>query len=289
MLNISIPQMHREEGNAKDLVFSILTLEQPLSIIELMNRVHRQYNTAMTYQAVRKAVRALAGQGVLRKEGRKYSIKKEWILEVKGYFDTLLAKYSDGKHVSSFTASLGRENYAVYTFSTLLEVDNFWGDMMWYWADHIGENEDKEFVGYCYYHWWYLINLGRETRLYSHLLSKGISCHHIFPLDLPLNRWSAKLYGEVGVHVKLSSGREMDAIDDFVDVNILGDTVIQVKYPKSVVEELRRFYVTYKSTQEMSMKEVAKIVHATCDVKFITFRNPVIAKNLRHTYKRMLR
>ena len=75
MIELSIPQKGEETRNVKDLVFTILTEEKNLSLIELTNRIQRNYNISVTYQAVRKAVDKLNQQGVLEKIGKKYKIK----------------------------------------------------------------------------------------------------------------------------------------------------------------------------------------------------------------------
>ena len=72
MLELSIPQLGEESKQAKDIVFSILTKEHPLSLIELSNRVRKEYNLQITYQAVRKAVDVLSKQGVLTKKDKRY-------------------------------------------------------------------------------------------------------------------------------------------------------------------------------------------------------------------------
>ena len=67
MLELNIPQSGEETKNTKDLIFSILTIETNLSLIELTKRIRKDYNISITYQAVRKAVDNLIQQKVLKK------------------------------------------------------------------------------------------------------------------------------------------------------------------------------------------------------------------------------
>ena len=77
MLELSIPQLGEESKNVKDLVFTILSHEQPLSIIQLTNKIKKQYRVNITYQAVRKAVDMLVEKEALTKKGKVYSINKK--------------------------------------------------------------------------------------------------------------------------------------------------------------------------------------------------------------------
>ena len=281
MIELSIPQPGEETRNAKDMVFSILTVEQPLSIIELVNRIKKNYNAGITYQAVRKAIDRMHAQAVLHKQKKKYSISKEWVFQLKSFFDQLLTTYDSGKEIHAFTSDLAKENYAVYTLPTLYDLDNFWGDILKYLVDHLKPEEKRIAINYGHYTWWMMANLGRETRLYEYHKKKKVDTYFIFFRDLPLNKQSTKIYESLGHKVRVIEDKK---IDEAVAVNILGDTVLQVKYPKEIVGKIRRFFEKYKNTEEMSMKELTEIVHVPCEIKFIMFRNPTIAQNLRETY-----
>ncbi|MFH1770656.1 MAG: hypothetical protein ABH828_03805 [archaeon] len=281
MLELSIPQKGEKSGNAKDLIFTVLTQESPLSLMELTNRIKSQYNLRLTYQAIRKAVEKLNDQGVLKKEGKKYSISQEWLLELKTFFDKMLMTKDSGKTVYNFTKELAKEDYAVYTFSNLLDLDNFWGDMLMYLTKNIGPDEIKVAINYDAYMWWMLFNLGRETKIYKYNTKNKIKTYFLWTRDVPLNRWGSKVYSELGFESKVKNIMELD---ESVYVNTVGDTVIQVKFSKDIMKKIRTYFEKYKATQEISMKDITKIAHEPCEVKFIIFRNPTLAKNIRDTY-----
>jgi hypothetical protein len=281
MIELSIPQPGEESKNVKDLVFSILSAEYPLSIIELTNRIQRNYNISVTYQAVRKAIEGLLEQGVLLKQGKKYSVDKDWIFKLRSFFDQLLTRYDEGRSTNEFTVEPGKENYAVYTLPSLFELDVFWGDVLWYLTDHLTPQEDRNHVYVEYYAWWMLINLGRETKLVEHCVKKKVKVHMVLSRDLPLNRWAAKIYSDMGYRMKIAADRDSG---EYIVINILGDTVLQIRYPAAIIKKVRSFFEKYSTTQDMSMKEITEIAHSPCEIKFIVFRNPTIARNLRETY-----
>ena len=279
MIELSIPQIDEESKNVKDLVFTILTQEQPLSIIELTNRVKKEYALGVTYQAVRKAVNTLQNQHVLTKNGKKYSLNKEWILKTKSFFDTLLTTYDGKTKIKLFSTEVAKEDYAVYTFNTLLDLDNFWGDIMLYWADH--EKENKEYLSITHYNWWMIINLGRETKLFDSFKKKRIKSSFLTPVDLPLNRWASNIYTQMGVKTKITPLKDEST---FVDINIMGNMVIQVHYPQNILKKIKNFFEKYKNVQEVPLKEITRLAHEQGEIKFVLFKNKTIAKNLRDLY-----
>ena len=281
MLELTIPQPGKESTQAKDLIFSILAAESPLSLIELTNRIQKHYNLSITYQAVRKATESLCAQGVLEKQGKRYRINKAWALELKGFFDKLLATYETGKNTHAFTEHLKNEDYAIYTFTNLLDLDNFWGEIMRHWAAHLKQGENKQFFSYGHYAFWMLFNLGNETKLFQEFKNKGITSHFLFLNDTPLNRWAASIYEEQNVHTRI---REDLSTTDDTGLNLLGDTIIQVKYPESALRRLRTFFKKYKNLQETNPKELAELAHEQHEIKFIIFKNPALARDIREKY-----
>ena len=83
-LEITIPFGKLDgKDNVKNLVFSILTKEYPLKIIDLTNFIRKRYGKSVTFQAVRKALIQLVSDGVLIKEGTSFQINKNWVFESK--------------------------------------------------------------------------------------------------------------------------------------------------------------------------------------------------------------
>ena len=282
MIELSIPQAGEETKTGKDIVFSILTQQQPLSAIEIVRIARREYRVGLTYQAIKKAIDTLLHQRVLTKEGKTYRINKHWLMNVKQTVDKLLTSYDSGKQIKGFTTDFAKDQYAVYTLTNLFDLDNFWDDILIYLSEHLQSTEHRSFVAQVHYTWWLLINLGKETRLFEGFIKDNIPCFNSVLCNVPLNKLAQKSYKEMRVHFKL--GLEKTKDKEMVDVNVVGDTVIQVHYPQEIVERLAEFYRKYRTTEEMSLKEITKIVHTPCEIKFTVFKNREIAQNLRENY-----
>jgi hypothetical protein len=282
MLKLEIPQLGEDSKNVKDLVFTILTEEQPFSIMELYNRIKTKYAASITYQAVRKAVNNLEEHKILEKTNKKYSINKEWVLKIKSYFDKLLTTYETGSKPKVFTADLAKEDYAIYTFNNLYDLDNFWGDIQLYWAQH--EKTNKTFFSNTHYNWWFIINFGLESKIFDLFKKKKIKSYCIFRNKKPLNLWAQQIYTQYKVKSVFTTVADEDPL---VDINILGDIVIQVHYPKNIARRLRSFFQKYKNMQEISVQEITQIAHLEGEIKFVMFKNPLIAKRLCEGYVKM--
>ena len=282
MIELSIPQAGEETKASKDIVFSILRQQQPLSAIQIVNISRRQYNVGLTYQAITKAINALVEQQVLIKEERLYRINKTWLMQLKSTVDELLMNYDTGKQKTSFSTDFTKDKYASYTLANLFDLDNFWNDILIHLASNLQPSEHRSFVGHVHYSWWLFINLGQETRLFESFIKKKINCYNLSICKTPLNRWAQKSYSDLGLKFKV--GTEKPEIKEMVDVNVVGDSVIQVHYPKKIVKLLVQFYEKYDKIEEISSRELTKIVHTQCEIKFTVFQNSEIAKSLREQY-----
>lgn len=286
MIELNITQPEGKSKNAKDIIFSILTKEQPLSQIEIFNRAKKLYNINLTYQAIRKAIETLIEQDIIKKDERKLSINKVWILDMKTFFDSLLTTYETKHNITSFKDEMIKENYAIYTFNNLLDLDNFWGDIMWHWIRNMKKIEPKRYFGYAHYSWWFLINLGRETRLLNEYIKKGINSYFIFYRDLPLNHWAADMQKNIGYKGKI---KENIKLDEYTSFNIMGNYVIQIKYPKKIINKIREIYENNSSIEKINISTLSKLAHEPCEIKFIMFKNKEIADNLFDTYTKMIK
>jgi len=286
MIEISLPQIGESAESVKDRVITILSEEYPLTTMQLYLKIKRNYNLSVTYQAVRKAIESLMDKKILEREEKSYKINKQWIFETKSFFDSLLLKYEEGRKFLKISPEFNKDNYSIYTFNTLLDLDNFWGDIMLYWADHIKSEEPREFIAVGHYSWWMLINFGRETKIFEYYNKKKIKSSFILWKNNCLNKWAIKIYKNLKLKCSISENKQED---EHSSINVMGDTIIQVQYDKKIIEKLRRFFEQNKSIQEAKIEEITKLAHAPCEIKFILYKNKSLAKTLRESYKKHLK
>ncbi|MCF7871903.1 hypothetical protein K9L97_02610 [Candidatus Woesearchaeota archaeon] len=275
MIEFSIPQKGEETRNLKDLVFTLLTEEHSLTIMQIYNKIRKNYNISITYQGVRKAVEYLQEKTILEKTNKKYSLNQKWIIKYKSFFDKLATK--EGKNIHEFSRDIVKENYSIYTLNNLLELDMFWGDILTYLPKHLEKDEPKVAIMKPNYCWWMLINLGRETKIYENY--KKLKTKWILTKNNPLNKWAAKIYEDTGAKIKFIKDDKSNS-----DINIVGDTIIKVDYTKQIIKKIEEFFKKYKTVQEMSMKEITEIAHKKCEIKLTIYKDKVFAENFRKLY-----
>ena len=122
-LQLTLPLGNKND--VKSLVFTILTKEYPLKLIELTNFIRKRYGKSVTFQAVRKAVLGLVEEGVLQQEEHAYNINKEWIKNSKKFIDDLYAEVYKEKTMPKSVDSITGE-VSVFTFNSLNELMKFW-------------------------------------------------------------------------------------------------------------------------------------------------------------------
>src|SRR3989338_7196434 len=122
-LRITLP--FGKEDNVKNLVFTILTKEYPLKIIDLTNFIRKRYGKSVTFQAVRKALMELTEQGVLERQDAQFSIRKEWVKESKQFIDKLYHDLHNEKVKPKGVDSI-HGDISVFTFDSLNKLMLFW-------------------------------------------------------------------------------------------------------------------------------------------------------------------
>ncbi|MBU0662074.1 hypothetical protein KJ891_01310, partial [Candidatus Micrarchaeota archaeon] len=79
MQAVSIPKINGGAKSTRDAIISLLSSKWPLSAKEIYGRLAREHGFEGTYQAVHKAIAQALAEGVVVREGKGYSLSKEWI------------------------------------------------------------------------------------------------------------------------------------------------------------------------------------------------------------------
>src|SRR3989344_5311811 len=214
MLKLHLPQIGAETKTCKDIIITILSNEQPLSIIEIYNRAKKQHNLGITYQGIRRAVDILCEEGVLSKENRKYSINKKWVIELKGFIDRLLLNSDNTKKVVLFNEEIAKEDYAVYTFNNLYDLDNFWSELILHWVKSLKKGDNNHYFSYYHYGFWFLLNLGKETKLFEEVKKRKCITNVICLKRNPINEWGIELYKKIGINAIFNEGINSEGSTD---------------------------------------------------------------------------
>ena len=266
-----------EKKNVKDLVFTILTKEYPLKIIELTNLIRKRYGRGVTFQAVRKAILELVEENVLGKKGKEFSINKEWVYETKttlnDLYEDLTKKKTTPKSIESIKGEI-----SVFTFNSINELMKFWEDIIddWY------ENYKKGGLNInCYqgiHGWEGLLHPDREKVLMGRLKKKGIKSYALSSNKTPLDRYIWKFYKSIGL--KVGYFKTTSSFDKNHYIATYGDIIVQATYPKKIVEEMERFFKKNKTIEDLNLKELSDIANKKVKVQLTVIKNKAMAEQI---------
>jgi hypothetical protein len=273
-LEISLP--FGKKDNVKDIVFSILTSEYPLKIIELTNYIRKRYGKSITFQGVRKAVLELVEDGVLIREDNSFMINKDWAKEARDKLSSIYEKLNQ-KQSSDVKSIEG--DVTVFTFDSLNDLMKYWEDIIegWYKKFRHGDYAFNCFQGS--HGWEALLHPGREKQIMSQLKNKRIKSYAIYTGNTPLDRYIVKFYKSiVGPNCALMPSSKH--FDRGFYIATYGDLIVQIQYPDRLILELENFFKKNTSLDNMDMKSLSDIVNKKLKVKLTVIKNLDMAKHI---------
>lgn len=274
-LRITLP--FGKEDNVKNLVFSILTKEYPLKIIDLTNFIRKRYGKSVTFQAVRKAILQLVEEGVLLNQNNQFSINKEWVINSKKQLDSLYEELTKEKTTPRSIDSIKGE-ISVFTFDSLNKMMKFWEDIVDDWFDHFKEGDANINCWQGAHGWEGLLHPDRERTLMGRLKEKGIKSYVLSIGNTPLDRYIWNFYKKIGI--KISFSPSLSSFDKNYYVGTYGETIIQVHYPPEMVEKLEKFFKKDKTVNDLDLHELSDFVNKKQEIKLTVIKNLGMAKQI---------
>src|SRR3989338_10422490 len=274
-LRITLP--FGKEDNVKNLVFSILTKEHPLKIIDLTNFIRKRYGKSVTFQAVRKAILQLVDEGVLLNENNQFSINKEWVINSKKQLDLLYEELTKVKINPKKIDSIKGE-VSVFTFDSLNKLMKFWEDIIDDWFENFKKGDPNVNCYQGAHGWEGLLHPDRERMMMGRLREKGIKSYALSTGHTPLDRYIWKFYGKLGL--KSAFSPSLSTFDRTYYVATYGETIVQVHYPKEIVDALELFFKKNTSIEDLDLNELSHIVNKNKEIKLTVIKNLGMARQI---------
>lgn len=274
-LRITLP--FGKEDNVKNLVFSILTKEYPLKIIDLTNFIRKRYGRSVTFQAVRKAILQLVEERVLLNQNNQFTINKEWVVNSKKQLDRLYEELTTEKTTPRSIDSIKGE-VSVFTFDSLNKMMKFWEDIVDDWFDNFKEGDPNINCYQAAHAWEGLLHPDRERTLMGRLQEKGIKSFILGIGNTPLDRYIWKFYRKIGI--KVAFNPSTTSFERTYYVGTYGETIVQVHYPKEIVDDLENFFKKNKTIENLDLGELSDIVNKKQEIKLIVIKNLAMAKQI---------
>ena len=277
-LQISLPLGNKE--GVKNLVFTLLTREYPLKLIELTNFIRKRYGRAVTFQAVRKAVLELVEEGVLVKEETAFLINKEWITQAKQTLDTLYEQVHQKKSKPMSFDAIGEE-VSVFTFDSLGLMMKFWEDLIDSWFKKLVKNGTTLNVWQGMHPWEGLLYSDREREVMEQLKEKRVKSYVLCVGNTALDKAVIKFYKSIGITCGVAPSSS--SFDKEYYVGTYGDLVVQTRYPLELVREIDFFFKKAKSLEHLNLKELSDSVNKKIEIKLSVTKNTSMAKQMNHS------
>jgi hypothetical protein len=275
-LEYSLP-IGKKEG-IKNLIFTILSHEYPLKLIELTNLIRKRYGKAVTFQAVRKAVIELQNESIISKTSNfEFELNKEWVFNAKKSIDELYSRLAEGKESKKNFDSLGGE-ITVFTFDSVGSMMKFWEDLIDDWVKKIDLWEPNQNCYQAAHVWEVLMYPESERKIMSHLIKKGIKSYTVITGKTPLDKMVAKFYKDLGI--KVAFAPSSSTFDKEYAVGTYGELVAQTRYPKEIVDALDEFFKKTKDLSNFDLKKLSEIIHIKCEIKLTVNKNVNMAKQI---------
>jgi len=94
MTKISLLEMGKtKKRNVREAILSVLSTEFPLSIKKIYNKVKKEHNLDVSYQAVFKIINGMLEDNVLEKLDKEYKLNIAWIKDLENELDMIKKSY----------------------------------------------------------------------------------------------------------------------------------------------------------------------------------------------------
>lgn len=265
--------------DVKNLIFSILSEEYPLKIIEITNLIKRRYGKSVTFQGVRKALIQLINEKVIIKSEKEFMINKEWVQKSKNFLDNLYLKLVEGnKSKKEFKFdSIGGE-VSVLTFNSVNEMMKIWEELSDKWYQSFKKGDYNLNCYQAAHSWEVLLHPDIETQLMSQTKKRGIKAYVLCTSNTPLDRNLVNFHKKIGVEATIN--HSLSSFDKSYYVGTYGPFIFQAKYPIEIVKKLDNFFKKNKEINKLDLSELSEIANSKIKIKMTVINNLEMAKQI---------
>ena len=258
-----------------ELILRVLGEHGSMNVAQIRRALADDSKIKISYQGARKAVNALIEDSILERANSLVSLNRGWLLDMRSFVDTLLAKSGTNITSKKIITEVSKSSRCDFLTHSLLETDNLWGDLL----SELVRSKLKArttIFSIGYFAWWLLLNLGRETDLFTDLSQK-----HLVEMTLlrtvPLNRWAASIYRRTGVNIKVANGANGP---ENLAFNVVGDYVIKVEIPAELNNKISSFFRNCSKVNEDSICEFLKIAKLRRTIQVSVIYDPIFAQGI---------
>ncbi len=270
-----IPLIKSGERNTKNLVIMVLAGEWPLTVQDIFNTIHENYDQKTTYQGIRKAVLQLAGQEILEKNAKnQYKISHKWAESINRFSQEIhVATAADG---GAEITSMPQYYSRTYEFEGKPAEAYYWAAMQLVKAWEADKSK-RRLVTCIQPHAIPLTIV--KTQEYCAL--KKISTDGDHYIACPSNTALDKLF--VGVFTQIGAKTKTGCkVSKKCDLAVIKDYIIEIYFSNSIRKKIDD---AFKNNKKIDDKAIAAIQNSLIDSnaksRVVITRNNEIAEKIR--------
>lgn len=280
-LPITLPLVEKPK-TVKDKAFIILSGKFPLSLMELTNEIKKQFTLEVSFQSVRKAVLQLVDEGVLLKEGKKFSLNRGWILSLIKFGNLLQRQYFTVQKEKA-KIEVG-PNMTIYTLPSLVDLDYVWNGVI---KQALADPKAPKVITFKAVHFWFLIaTLAQETKLMKEMLKKGIKLYYICYGNTALDKWTVEMYNNIGVKAVIQPKPKDFA--NGLNIGTYGNLLVQSQHPPRIAKKLAQLFHKCQRPEDASLAQITDVVTERADIQLQVLDDPLVSATVREDIKKQV-
>jgi hypothetical protein len=269
------PYQHVKISRKEKMI--ILIAERPgLSTRKLQLAVNKREGKTLTYQAIRKTLLQLIGEGVIIKEGNSFYLDAEWVENSEKFYSFLKKKVANPRirNVEKFIETAKDGDFVEIFFDSMEHRTQFISD----YEPIIAPKMKKKLFCAMVQHTSRLFNLKLITERMRLFKKYGIKAYILYDGNTFLDEIVARFYSDLGASTKIGC-------DDVKTcwVNIYDDIIVQTFVPPDILKLEDKIYATGNHrTINFSIYDLfEKIYYKKARVKVTFQKNKKLAEELR--------
>jgi len=256
--------------STKDSIISILSDNWPLSAKQICNKVQKNGNGGVSYQAVHKALKELVAEEIVAPKGKEFALNTSWIKWVKAFGEELDKGYSINS--AQRTVIDFEKPFQIHTFN------NYWSMVRFtihFFVDC--PNSDNKFGACRCHHAWYAMNVSEEEYKKLKQLFAETKFYEIIANNTPLDQVFAGLLRNLGKTIRLGINCSLEC-----DTVVKGDFVYQVYFPSDLKHALSKIYKETTKIESIDLNELFKsVLEKEYKIKVVIIKDSFLADQLR--------
>ncbi len=237
----------------EDRIVTALGQRPRLAAKELHHKVQTGHRYSI--QGLYKELRKLEADGVVVKQGLRYSLRIPWILELLELSNTLEKSYMTMARQLVDLPVTGKKQ--ILHFNTLLQLNNYWAQVLLFLMHHVKE---KNLYSYMPHPWYHLIYAEQELQYIEAVKRMHVRLSIINRGKTYLDRWVEQFWKQPHIEYSFHPA-PLRHVPQNVYLNVIGEYVITVKLGAVITKDIEQLYSKTRNSEDINFPEMFRVLN----------------------------